>query len=53
MTRHENIQKAMADMAQGFVLQYLLAQHFKSSPDPVRSSSSFLNLCETVAEKMT
>lgn len=52
MTRHDEIQKAMANLAQGYVVQFLLAQHFRSSPDPAKTSASFLAHCESVAEQM-
>lgn len=52
MPNYSSIEKAMAVLADSYVLQYLLAENFKSKPDPQAASNDFLASCEAVCARL-
>ena len=52
MPNYNNIQKAMAILADSYVLQYLLAENFKSKPDPEAASKEFISSCRVVSARL-
>lgn len=52
MPNHNSIEYTMAVLADSYVLQYLLAENFKSKPDPEAASNEFLASCKLVCARL-
>ena len=52
MPNYDNIQKSMAILADAYVLQYLLAENFKSKPDLDAASKEFITGCGEVSASL-
>ena len=47
------LEKEMLDQALGYVVHFLLAEHFKAQPDPQAAAQQFLAEAEHVGDRIT